>query len=133
MQPWYGISACGLVDVRRSNVDGSAFLLLYRKTQLASEVSSSPAHSPNSHEVSEHFQTKTPCYPACTDGLLTPNLLEKTKEDSNRKGKTQEKSTSPPPKRQPSHHPLRPAGRCGARALSVPLASLVCVVVLLLH
>lgn len=65
----------------------------------------------NSHEVLEHFKTKAPCYPAGTDGLPTPNLSEKTKEDSNRKGKTEEECTSPnhPP---PHHHrhPLYPSG-----------------------
>lgn len=66
----------------------------------------------NSHEVLEHFKTKTPCYPAGTDGLPTPNLSEKTKEDSNRKGKTEEECTSPnhPPPPHHHRHPLHPSG-----------------------
>lgn len=51
----------------------------------------------NSHEVLEHSQTKAPCYPARTDGLPTPNLSERTKGDSNRRSKTEEKCTSPTP------------------------------------
>lgn len=51
----------------------------------------------NSHEVLEHSQTKAPCYPARTDGLPTPNLSEKTKGDSNRRSKTEEKCTTPTP------------------------------------
>lgn len=76
----------------------------------------------NSHEVLQHVRTKAPCYLAGTDGLPTPNLSAKTKGDSNRKNKTEEKYTSPPsliliiP-------PSIPAGRWGARAASVPLES----------
>lgn len=86
----------------------------------------------NSHEVLEHFKTKTPCYPAGTDGLPTPNLSEKTKEDSNRKGKTEEQCTSPnhPPPPLPRHHhrhPLHPSGAvmgaCSKCASSFRLAS----------
>lgn len=57
----------------------------------------SPSVTLNSPEVLEHFQTKAPCYPACTDGLPTPNLLQKTKEDSNRKSKTEKCTPRPPP------------------------------------
>lgn len=103
----------------------SAHITLRQKSGGVSLAVSPPSHSHhvtlNSHEVLEHFQTKAPCYPAGTDGLPTPNLSEKTKEDSNRKSKTEEKCTSPNPHHH-HHHPFIPAGRWWARAASVPLS-----------
>lgn len=66
----------------------------------------------------EHFQTKASCYPADTDGLLTPNMFEKTKEDSNRKKKKPGEVYLPHPLH--PRPPSTPAVRRGARAASVP-------------
>lgn len=63
-------------------------------------------------------QTKAPCYPACTDGLPTPNLLEKTKEDSNRKRKTEEKCTSPPAPPPPCGAERGACSKCASQPLS---------------
>lgn len=57
-----------------------------------SPMSRRPHVTSNSHDLVEHFQTKGSSYPAGTDGSPTPNLSEKTKEDSNRKG--EKKSTA---------------------------------------
>lgn len=51
----------------------------------------------------------------CTDGLSTPNLIENTKEDSNRKSKTEKSRPLPPPSS------CNPSRARGARAASVPL------------
>lgn len=71
-----------------------------------------PSHvTLNSHEVVEHVQTKGSSYPPGTDGSATPNLFEKTKEDTNRKGRKKKKVLSngyPPPTQH--QHPHGPSG-----------------------
>lgn len=53
----------------------------------------------NSHEVVDHFQTKSSSYPTGTDGSPTPNLFERTKEVSNckKKGGKIHSNVYPPP------------------------------------
>lgn len=100
-------------------------LLLCARSQVVSSspMSRRPHVTFNSHELVEHFQTKGRSYPAGTDGSPTPNLSEKTKEDSNRKEKKKKKihgNVYPPPPTISILTPPVPAGWWRTRAASVP-------------